>query len=278
MMTETMADEAAAEAWQQMPQRRRRRGTPRREAVRQQVSAPLEPVDLFAMIEACERRLRASSWWHRAMEALKARRPSASLVVCYGLGSIFESRSSRLQLAFALTLRSELGAKLAVFDPILSTNEGAFLADRLQCQEAPALQDLRDLDDLVVYMPHCPHSLYCSLVATTAKKDRGIESLVLLGNSFRAYAARTLDRDLDPHLKAALDTLLEVDLDPGPHDADLERAFNDTALMHWQQPISFKNDTPPRIVEKAIKENAPDEEERRLVVGHDDDAGSSSSS
>ena len=261
MMTETMADEAAAEAWQQMPQRRRRRGTPRREAVRQQVPAPLEPVDLFAMIEACERRLRASAWWRRAMEALKARRPSASLVVCYGLGSIFESRSSRLQLAFALTLRSELGAKLAVFDPILSTNERAFLADRLQCQEAPALQDLRDLDDLVVYMPHCPHSLYCSLVevATTAKNDRGIslESLVLLGNSFRAYAARTLDRDLDPHLKAALDTLLEVDLDPGPHDADLERAFNDTALMHWQ--ISFKSDTPPTIVEKTIKENAPDE-------------------
>mmetsp|Transcript_36794 Transcript_36794/g.118027 ORF Transcript_36794/g.118027 Transcript_36794/m.118027 type:complete len:290 (+) Transcript_36794:55-924(+) len=248
------------DGWQEVG-RGRRRGRPRRKGQGcslSQASAPRPasssspPRDLVARIARLRESLAGSAWWRRAVEGIR-RATSASRIVCYGLGPIFESRNAQVQLAFVLSLAEALGredlrraTKVLVFDPVLSDAERAFLADTWRCDEAPPVDRFAIDRDTLVFMPHCPHTLYCALVARLVKngaddretnlcreRDGGLEGLVLIGNSFRAYASR--NGDLDPDFRAAVchENLRELSLDPGHTDSDLERAFNDTALISW---------------------------------------------
>jgi hypothetical protein len=59
-------------------------------------------------------------------------------VVCYGIGSLVESRNARDQLAFAVVLAEwlQIGGAVYVYDPVLTADE-VDAAGRLGCAPIP---------------------------------------------------------------------------------------------------------------------------------------------
>ena len=217
-----------AEEWEfvSSSRRGRRRRRPKLgEETQWKVTESGAPSDLAERVAVVRGDLGRSAWWHKSIDAIRRVAPNPTKVICYGLGSIFDSRNALWQLAFTLSLADAVGASVEVGDPVLSAAEKTFL--KPYCGEATPV-DCLDPTGAIVYMPHCPHSLYCTLLENTP-----LDGLVLIGNSFQAYAARSLDRALHPAFQAALPQIHELSLDPGPRDSVLECAFNDTALIHW---------------------------------------------
>lgn len=139
-------------------------------------------------------------------------------VKCYGLGSIFGNRNAQWQFALAVLLAR--GNTLEVYDPILQLDELAFLNEFFGCSQG-APPDTRVDRPTLFFMPHCPQSVYVSVL-----KANRIEDVVIVGNSFASYTRRL---DVDPLIASLAPA--EISCDPGPADPDLERAFNDTSLL-----------------------------------------------
>lgn len=112
-------------------------------------------------------------------------------IVAYGIGSIESYEIPRLQLALALRLKEELGAKVAgpieVFDPVLSAVECAVLVS-LGCTVIANDECGRReaADPTLFYMPHCEAVLYDNLLSSNWKPAM-LRRMIVLGNSFGAY-------------------------------------------------------------------------------------------
>lgn len=189
------------------------------------------PPRLAETIEARMDGVKALTWWSDLVKSISQHNPSGRLFG-YGLGSVFVSKSAQWQLGLLLAIRDsgifDSTAIIQTYDPCVSSTEIDFLRRRFKCDAAPALPPQLDAPTLV-YMPHCPQSLYAALI--DANDDR-LDLLILLGNSFRSYATRSLD--LHPQIAAVLPRVNELSYDPGSQDAELERAFNDTALVSFR--------------------------------------------
>lgn len=188
------------------------------------------PPRLTETIEAHIDGVKALRWWSDLINSLSRHRPCGRLFG-YGLGSVFSSKSSQWQLGLLLAIRDsgvfDSEPIVQVYDPCVSSTEIDFLRRRFNCEEAPVSPPQLDAPTLI-YMPHCPQNLYAALI--DANDDR-LHLLILLGNSLLSYATRSLD--LHPKIAAVLPRVIELPCDPGNQDAELERAFNDTALVSF---------------------------------------------
>jgi hypothetical protein len=77
-------------------------------------------------------------------------------------------------------------------------------------------------------------ALYAEVLRRHAPR---LDGLVIVGNSFASYAARKIGDDMDADIAAALARVVEVAADPG-RDSDLERPFNDMAIMSFPAPAA----------------------------------------
>mmetsp|Transcript_7764 Transcript_7764/g.10821 ORF Transcript_7764/g.10821 Transcript_7764/m.10821 type:complete len:249 (-) Transcript_7764:160-906(-) len=230
--------EKNGDAWKVVERRgnRRKRQEYRKCGLEKPIIKAVRPVGLKQGLNKRCHDLVQSDWWHQtAASMLQSILPvwTSGRIVCYGLGSVFESRNAQWQLALALVLveRRTTPCKLEIHDPVLSLEEKVFLTEELGCLEASPVEELILEDDAttLVFMPHCPAEVYANLLSALDPSRLG--RLLLLGNSLTAYQTRTSERSLEPQFCRALGCLRsEYNLDPGRTDPELERAFSDTAL------------------------------------------------
>lgn len=227
------------EEWHTVP-RRSSKGKRRKKPIRGECGVdvfeapPTMPSGLLKTIETRSNAIQNMDWWH-ALLKISRQHAKPSRLVCYGLGSVFSSRNAQWQVALLLALQSsdifEAKPIIENFDPCLSGEENEFLLRQFEFVLAPKVPPEVDQPTLF-YMPHCPQRLYGHLVEIN---KFCLDNVLLLGNSFLSYAARSLD--LDPRINGLLPRISEpLTLDKFlKTDNEETRAFNDTALVVFNQ-------------------------------------------
>ena len=109
------------------------------------------------------------------VEKLRALPPCAA-VVCYGIGNFSELPAARYQVALAFLLREEV-------------QHLDFLKECRCMTDVPNEEGRRSvLQRTLFFMPHCGRQLYANLLSANWV-CASLGKLVVLGNSFNAYAA-----------------------------------------------------------------------------------------
>lgn len=167
-----------------------------------------------------------------------------SEIVCYGLGNISVSNSSRLQLAALLYMRDRLlVAKTLVYDPMFSAAEREALG-RLGLEVLSHNERGKRVASapVLLYMPHCGKAL-CNNLLWTNWSPSQLARLYIIGNSFSRIVLDTPSRILTEEagylVKASVVTR-EVSIGNDFHHQDV---FNDTSL-HWFPPDMTSSASP----------------------------------
>ncbi|EPZ35285.1 hypothetical protein O9G_000681 [Rozella allomycis CSF55] len=105
-------------------------------------------------------------------------------------GSICTSQNAMNQLALLELLIDRFSnngspVKL-IFDPIFSEKEIHFLEQELNYNSF-TFSEYNDVQNLIVYMPHCDHELYNMILEAVPKSHW--EHLIIIGNSFDAIVS-----------------------------------------------------------------------------------------
>jgi len=156
------------------------------------------------------------------------------VVICYGLGSTYESWNARHQLAFLVLLAEACGAKVVqLHDPFLSADEVEAL-EGLGIEAARPPKSARPCHGArsLYFMPHCPAAVYADVLRGFAP---ALDELLIVGNSFGSYARRRVGDDLHPDIRGVLPRLRETRLDGGLAGDALERPFGDLAAMSFER-------------------------------------------
>jgi hypothetical protein len=179
--------------------------------------------------------LRNNPWCVEALQTLKRHAPGErAVVVCYGLGSTYESWNARHQLAFLVLLAEAYEAQsIQLHDPFLSKDELEAL-EGLGVEQAQPPRSAKPYHGVrsLYFMPHCPAQIYADVLKGF---DKALDELLIVGNSFLSYAKRRIGDDLHPGIREALPLLREVRLDVGLAGDALERPFGDLAAMAFDR-------------------------------------------
>ncbi|SGY73364.1 BQ5605_C005g03286 [Microbotryum silenes-dioicae] len=115
--------------------------------------------------------------------------PTPTCAVCLGLGTLTDSPKSQEQYLLLEALQDELGTLLTkpteVYDPVFDPQDIEYLVAR-------GLLPLQTEHDLIfdtptlLYMPHCPRSLF-DLVLERSWSRKGLKNLIILGNRLEMY-------------------------------------------------------------------------------------------
>ena len=119
------------------------------------------------------------------------------MVVCYGLGSTYESWNARHQLAFLVLLAEAYEAQsIQLHDPFLSKDELEAL-EALGIEQAQPPRSAKPYHGArsLYFMPHCPAQIYADVLKGFAQ---ALDELLIVGNSFLSYAKRRIGDDLHP--------------------------------------------------------------------------------
>lgn len=117
---------------------------------------------------------------------------SFSRFLLLGIGTPASSAPARYQLALALELREFLSLELHVHDPALCADDVALLLhEHCKLLDGSQASQFYSCDEaevrLISYMPHCAKELYDNVLAANWNTS-SLQRLVLIGNSFSAYA------------------------------------------------------------------------------------------
>lgn len=194
------------------------------------------PKNLVTLVEERKQELRRDGYSQRCLSLLQGARPnllastSCRRCICFGLGSLRDSPKSQLQLALLQDLLGafQLDEPLLVVDPAFAQEDEAFFEEQ-GYRISPYSDDLLRLQcPTLLYMPHCPRSLYERLL----EENQGrLGNLLLLGNPLDQYAERELraaELEKIPRLRDIgknLECLIVAEYEGRPD------AFND---MAWQ--------------------------------------------
>jgi len=180
-----------------------------------------------------------------------------AVVVCYGLGSTYESWNARHQLAFLVLLAEAYEAKsIQLHDPFLSKDELEAL-EALGVEQAQPPRSAKPYHGVrsLYFMPHCPAQIYADVLRGFAQ---ALDELLIVGNSFLSYAKRRIGDDLHPGIREALPLLREARLDAGLAGDALERPFGDLAAMRFSTTFGDSSDEEAVVVEEAsVEAEAP---------------------
>lgn len=119
-------------------------------------------------------------------------------IVCFGLGRIGESTSSRYQLALLLCLKELYQVKVYVYDPVFDNTEHLILK-KFDCeildQNVEGKYSIKTSGITLFYLPHCPKQLCNNLLWS----NWGIQlsCCVVIGNSFSKILEHTPKRFLN---------------------------------------------------------------------------------
>ncbi|TDH70806.1 hypothetical protein CCR75_005531 [Bremia lactucae] len=135
------------------------------------------------------------------------------LIVGYGLGSFCDSSNAVHQLAFLVALRKALGHILAtrnahvlkgfqsfhldteIFDPVMNKADVAIATHfklKIIQENEHGKRQVFPCNQTIFFMPHCGKALYQNVLACNWGLQ--LHHVVIIGNSFTAYADRVLAR------------------------------------------------------------------------------------
>ena len=203
--------------------------------------------------------LRTHPWCVEALATLKRHAPGErAVVVCYGLGSTYESWNARHQLAFLVLLAEAYGAtSIQLHDPFLSKDELEAL-EALGVEQAQPPRSAKPYHGVrsLYFMPHCPAQIYADVLKGFAQ---ALDELLIVGNSFLSYSKRRIGDDLHPGIREALPLLREARLDGGLAGDALERPFGDLAAMRFSTTFGDSSDDDEGVVveEASVEAEAP---------------------
>ncbi|KAL7411803.1 hypothetical protein BDY24DRAFT_394937 [Mrakia frigida] len=157
-------------------------------------------------------------------------------MVCFGLGSLENSRIAQMQLLLLLDLSKRLNiTSMEAYDPAFTSVDelllGSYSISVLPTNTHGHHPLPSDDSTTLVYMPHCPRTLYQNFLFSNWSED-ALGRLILLSNEISGYVVREPLKKLQalapclplivPHLETHL-------LPPNfpPNDV-----FNDLAF-HW---------------------------------------------
>ncbi|KAJ8327176.1 hypothetical protein QVD99_004972 [Batrachochytrium dendrobatidis] len=167
--------------------------------------------------------------------------PSTELdCVCYGLGSISDSKLAQFQFALLIIMIQELKFnRVYLFEPMLTQAESKFISlQGISIISENENGERKVHQKTLFYMPHCPIMLYNNVIKSNWDTGQ-YTKLAIIGNSFETYDLNSMGTSLGdkcPFIQSALtqgivtETLF-VDFEP------LSHAFNNTALIQFK---SFK--------------------------------------
>lgn len=181
--------------------------------------------------------------------------------ICYGLGSVYESLSSRYQLALLLLLLDHINQYnleskkrkfkidlVEFFDPVLNSIDKKLLTSIYGFKIADSnTKCMKKIDSnhaestlTLFYMPHCPNALYNNLLYANWQPDL-LNKLIILGNSFSTIHTMTLNSVMEKnfsYIKNSLEFLEEIRINS---DCSLTNAFHDMSLHLFKTNINNFN-------------------------------------
>ncbi|KAK0412005.1 hypothetical protein QR680_005975 [Steinernema hermaphroditum] len=157
------------------------------------------------------------------------------------------SSSGSLQMALFLAIRSRFQPpSSSCQDPVMSCDEIEYLR-RIEVETPPvddlskSVEELRDGDVVLFFMPHCGHALYNNLLWSNWSSS-ALRNLVIIGNDFtKMMVLQKHEKEIEALLKFR--EIANVIAFP----AFIEDAFSDTAVT------SFSKETLPPIEEAKPK-------------------------
>ncbi|KAK9719973.1 hypothetical protein K7432_004456 [Basidiobolus ranarum] len=182
-------------------------------------------------------------------------------IICYGVGSFEQSRTSQFQLGLVLLLRESLKikGKMYSYDPVLTKIDLEVLQhydiELIKVNE----QAKRKVTALTLfYMPHCGKTLYNNVLASNWSRE-DIKNVLLVGNRLEMYhenePTSKLRREV-PHILEALDL---IKCSPFPEEFDTNTIFNDTCLHQFlPEKVEAAEDSVFEVEAVAEPENDPE--------------------
>ncbi|KAG2179526.1 hypothetical protein INT44_006373 [Umbelopsis vinacea] len=154
-------------------------------------------------------------------------------IVCYGVGSIQESKSAQYQFVLALLMRDllKLPGALYIYDPIF-TELDVKVCDHYNMEVIKDNEYCRRTVEkpTLFYMPHCGKSLYSNALEANWSVDR-LSNVIVVGNRFENYTEGLLDRELKRDCPYLIPAVKVVACTPFPNEFDNNQIFNDLCIQ-----------------------------------------------
>lgn len=185
-------------------------------------------------------------------------------IVCYGIGSIQESKNAQFQFVLAILLRDllKIPGTMYIYDPVFTDLDKEvcknYDMELIETNE----QGKRTVDKpTLFYMPHCGKTLYSNTLSVNwSEKD--LANVVVLGNRFENYTEGLLDRELKRDCPYLLPAVKVVACTPFPPEFDNNQIFNDLCVQTFPKDTlaSVESDFwQPLTPEPKVEDNIPDD-------------------
>ncbi|KAI8927728.1 hypothetical protein BC831DRAFT_451374 [Entophlyctis helioformis] len=153
--------------------------------------------------------------------------------VCYGIGSIAESKLAQFQFALLLLMIRDLEfGQVHMYEPMMTAAEAEFAVSR-GITIIPENENGKRLvaNHTLFYMPHCEGFLYSNVLeANWAHTDQ----IAIMGNSFETYDRHSIGDRLQTTCPFVAKSLAIVTETPMQAFAECETAFNNTSLLRFK--------------------------------------------
>jgi hypothetical protein len=210
-----------------------------------------EVFDLKKKVDLCKANLLLNddfNYWAKArlsirnlIECVKQRNEHIQ-IVCYGLGSVDDSISSRYQFAFLLLIIELLEemlfdlSSIEFYDPSFTQVDKVLLREvykfRLIDHNELCMRNVQQMNSLI-YMPHCDKEFYNNLLYSNWSIS-SLRNLYIIGNSFRTIQLNTLDEIMSTRLSYLKDSIMLLDEIRLDHKCSLSNdAFYDLCIVSF---------------------------------------------
>ncbi|RUS34267.1 hypothetical protein BC938DRAFT_481524 [Jimgerdemannia flammicorona] len=154
-------------------------------------------------------------------------------IVCYGVGSMHQSRNAQFQFALMLIMREtlQIDGKVYIFDPVMTHIDRQLLEHygvELISENEQAKRAVHAMT--LFYMPHCNKVLYSNLLSANWNAQ-ALEKVVIIGNRFGFQTDSHLRREA-PYMILAVPL---VACTPLPTEFDNNMIFNDLCVHIFER-------------------------------------------
>ena len=224
-------------------------------------SSPDYVQELYQKVEKCKKRLRDDDdglYWRKVQLDLHMvlKDEQAIEVICFGLGSIDDSLSSRYQLALLqLVIEGLPVGKLSFFDPVFNAADKKLLAESYKFNLLDANSQCMhrvSKTTTIFYMPHCGKALYNNLLYSNWSPSC-LSKLVILGNDFRTIESLSSDDQMIKRYSYIKDSLKLLTCHKTETECTVTNAFEDLCIQHFE-PNNLdkkKNDRVNHLIDEA---------------------------
>ncbi|BES94384.1 SRR1 [Nesidiocoris tenuis] len=149
-------------------------------------------------------------------------------IVCYGLGSVSNSKTSMYQFALVFKMSQSLGCPLYLYDPVFSEADSK-LFESLECSLHLDDRGHYKIDRTTLFfLPHCPRFVYENLLRANWGPD--LSKCVIFGDDLLSIADKLPTRTLKDNLPFIHGCQPFVEVFPIENNFKFDDVFNDLAV------------------------------------------------